>query len=328
VHDEGASFWQVIVADLAQDGIPEVLMKSIDVAGFSVFEQDPSSPGTFLAPRRTGVPSAFNPGFRDRFDVGDVDGDLYPDVVMTTESDVLFFHQDPTAPGSFESAVRVGEGAGDIRIGDVDRDGLNDLVTLATHPDRNNLQVPDTWHFHRQNPSAPGSFLAPVSGSLESVGWALDLADLNNDGYVDIAVNSATGDNEFLIVFRQTPFDTFERLAPVATRLDAILGDMTIADLEGDGLPEIVSAMNTGANDPNVIQIYRQDNGAVYRPAAVLDITYPPVGQPFVFAVRVVDMNGDERPDIVVCSDEIFIYFQRAGSPGVFDGPTIVAAQR
>lgn len=328
IHDEGESIWQVAAVDLTLDDRPEILIKPNQFAGFSVFEQDPANAGGYLGPQRFEVAQAVDVGFSGGFDVGDIDGDVYPDVVMTFDDELVYFRQESSAPGAFNASVTVGEGAGEIKIGDMDGDGFNDLVTFARHPNDKDIPVEDTWHYHRQSFVAPGSFFPPMAMPLNSIGWGLAIADLTNDGYMDVAINSTKGDNEYMTVFAQTPFGAFDRLPVVATTLDGILGDVTAADLDGDGAVEIIAGMTTGAVNPDLIQIYRQDAGGTYFADDLLSIPYPPVGQPFMYAVRVADFNGDGQPDIAVSDDEIFIFFQRTGSPGVFDIPTKIAAQR
>ena len=326
-HDAGDSIWQIVAADVTLDGRPEILLKSVNFAGFTLYQQDPADPGAYLAPQTFGSERDFNPFPSGRFDVGDIDGDLYPDVVMTVENDILYFRQDATRPGQFEPAVQVGNGNSDVRIGDLDGDGLGDLASLASSSG-DSLPESDRWHYHRQNSSAPGSFFPPTAMALESNGWALGIADLNNDGRNDVAISSSRSDSEFLTVFRQTLAGTFERLAPVATGVESILGDLAIADLDGDAIPEVVVAMNTEALEPNVVRIYRQDGTAVYRPDRLLTIPDPTVGNPFIYAVQIADFNGDSQPDIVVSTSEIFVFLQTTGSPGEFQAPMRVAAQR
>lgn len=328
VHQEGVDIWQLTAADLTLDGVPEILIKSIEFDGFALFEPDPDNTGQFLPPRRFGSASAFRPDSADAFSTADVDGDLYADVVVTADEQVFLFRQDAMSPGNFHAPMVVAEGAGQAVVGDVDGDGLNDLVTFLRHPNNDGLRVSDGWRLHRQDPSSPTAFFAPTDYVFGSVGWAIGAADLNGDGRLDVAVNSSRGNDVFLDVFLQTAFGEFVRLPRVTTGVNGILGKLAIADLDGDGRPEIVSAMNTAALDPQLIQIYRQGTGVEYRADALLTVPYPEVGQPFVYALHLADMNADDQPDIVVTTDEIFVFFQRTGSPGSFLPPTRIAAKR
>lgn len=328
VHQEGADIWQVTAADLTLDGVPEILIKSIEFDGFALFEPDPANAGQFLPPRRFGSDSGFRPGSADAFSVGDIDGDQYADVVVTAGEQIFLFRQDATTPGNFDSAKLVAEGTGQSVIGDVDGDGLNDLVTFVRHPNNDGLGVDDGWRLHRQDTSSPASFRAPMEYIFGSAGWAIGAADLDGDGRLDVAVNSSRGNNVFLDIYLQTAFGDFASLPRVAIDVNGILGDQAVADLDGDGRPEIVSAMNTAALDPQLIQIYSQDTGTSYRPDTLLTIPYPEVGQPFLYSLRIADMNADDQPDIVVTTDEVFVFFQRTGSPGSFLPPTRVAAKR
>ena len=328
VHNEGASIWDVIAEDIDLDGTPEVLIKSISFDGFAMFRQDLANPGQFLPPTRFGASGFFDPSSADSFDVGDVDGDLYPDVVVTSKQDVFLIRQTLLSPGEFDPAVRIGTGAGPLDIVDVDGDGLSDVVTFETHPNNDNIEVRDTWTYLRQDSSAPGSFSTQVSELIESVGWAIGADDLNGDGRIDVAVSSSRRHNEFLSVYLQDNFGSFLKQPLVSTELDGILGNQAIADLDNDGRPEIIAAMNTAALDPQLIQIYSQNAAGSYEAATVLEIPYPVVGHPFMYALHIADIDRDGQPDIVVSTDEISVFLQRTGSPGVFEAPITVAAQR
>ena len=328
VHSEGADIWHVAAGDLTLDGLPEVLIKSISFDGFALFAFDPATEGQLLPPARFGESAGFRPEFSDQFAIGDVNGDLYPDLVVSAGKELVLFLQDPAAPGEFVDQGVFAEGAEDVLIKDMNGDGLVDVVSFMTHPNNDDLEVTDEWRLHLQNSSAPGTFFAPVEYFVEGVGWALGAADLNGDGRVDVAVNSTAGRDQFLTVYEQTAFGGFTARPAIRTSLGGLLGDQAIADLDGDGRPEIIAAMNTAALDPQLIQVYEQDASGDYVPVTLLTVPFQAVGHPFLYTLRVVDLDGDAQPDIVVSTDEIIAFFQVTGSPGQFAPATVIAAQR
>lgn len=175
--------------------------------------------------------------------IGDVNGDGHPDIVSTT-----------THAGIRLLAVLLGDGRGRFRrtdvplrtedpwfvaIGDLDRNGLPDLV--ATHTERSELTV----------------LLGTATGFAEGTGspynlgsnaWHVAIADLNRDGYPDVVAAASTGIRVLLGNGRG-------QLAPAAGSPFATgkgTWHLAVADMNGDGRPDIATS-NLESNSVSVL---------------------------------------------------------------------------
>ena len=226
----GAGRVGVALADVDGDGRRDLVMAGLKDRTMHWYRRGPEAagPSGFEAARplldADGVP------FRTpdiRFDFGDVDGDKVPDVVIGTHAgDLLFARGKRDADGS----LRLGPAGKDLdgngyrisgsynlnlRIIDLDGDGLNDLVAT------------DNWGSIRLrlNRGVAGRprFAEPIAASVTGPddarvdlhalcdGMILDLADLDGDDRADLVVGGETGGRVHLARGR-TPWDDLEVL--------------------------------------------------------------------------------------------------------------------
>ncbi len=164
----------------------------------------------------------------------------------------------------------------DLEVGDIDRDGINDVVVLTDdglfwlhNPDWTATQV-DNRRFHD-----------------------VELADLDGDGDFDIVARDQSlfghTDGNRVHVYRQ---DTPTRWTHFSFAVPQGEG-LTVADMDGDGLPDIV-VNSVWYRNPG-----RLDAAMVWQPESYApQWTWPDV------AVATGDVNGDGRPDIVMTPAE------------------------
>jgi hypothetical protein len=153
-----------------------------------------------------------------------------------------------------------------------------------------------------------------VSIHIGTFGWpspaaGLAVGDLNGDGRNDVVVstdgNSISANEKQAHIFLQTAGGTLQQVA------QKYLGGrpltVAIADITGDGLPDIVAS---DYNNP-VVSVLPQNPDGTW---AMLR-TYP---SPNSYALRVADLNGDGRQDVVTIgwsgtSNDISVLFQNPG---------------
>jgi len=279
-----------------------------DSGQISILRQDPANAGAFLP-----FQSVATGGAATDAAVGLLNADSLPDVVVAdsvlVNGRALLFPQNPASPGNFLSPVSLlvgaGHGSEDVAVGDVNGDGLSDVVLAA-----GDLVAV----FYR---NAVGGF-DPVQtlGAGKHVS-GVALADLDRDKRMDIAVANAgnapdggTGDSSVTIL-RQVTAGSFTALnIPVpdgARRL-------AIADLNNDTLPDIA-----------VVSIVYQSQ-APSKVSVLVNLNTLP-GQFFLSGVydgtrnanfiAVGDINNDSLNDIVL-NEGPTVLFQRPAVVGTF----------
>jgi hypothetical protein len=250
--------------DIDRDGKPELITNSGGFGGWAAPDWSrPASAWIFRAVTEKGDWGAFTHGIG----AGDLNGDGRPDLIFPTG---WWEQPAPTASAAWKSHAAAfwsrtvaGEGAGGAQIlaYDVDGDGDSDVVSsLQAHA------FGLSWF---ENQGAGATFAAhPLVGlpaEKEKYGvafsqmHALALADLDGDGLMDLVTGKRKGAHgngvsdvdspAVLYWFRLTrPSGQPPKFTPYLIDSEAGIGtQIAIADVDGNGAPDILVARRRGA---------------------------------------------------------------------------------
>lgn len=200
----------------------------------------------------------------NRVKVGDLDGDGKPDIVVlnTYPGSLVIFRNTSSAgnisfasPVSFATLVErlSSYGPNDLFIGDLDGDGKPEVATSNTVTSRS-ISV-------FKNNSTPGTIAFPerkdlMTGAIEPFSIAFE--DLDGDGKPDLAFNHGYVPGTVCAIKNKSTAGTlsFDTTYSYLEGSNGSMGFLCAGDLNGDGMPEIISA---GANSGpgNLIYIFR-----------------------------------------------------------------------
>lgn len=184
---------------------------------------------------------------------GDFNGDGIPDVVGVNGNELLYFPGNGDGTFKAPHSVRLHVAPSSLATGDINGDGLTDVVTAY----KNIIGI----YFTASRPTRQVVTLQVTSVT------GLAVADLNNDGRQDIVATvnaSEPGVNESrLAVLLQQADGSFA--ITYYAGLNALYNP-AIADLNGDGLPD-VTATTTMPATPGLVTFLNAGGGSLAAPA-------------------------------------------------------------
>lgn len=229
----------------------------------------------------------------------DLNGDGLPDAFFPTNHaygekvDLSIFWDQPGYSLAKKTQLPT-EGGQDAAVADLNRDGHPDLVVLNRFDGtKNELSAWIYWG------SAEG-FSADRRDSLPAQGGeAIEIADLNGDGYPEIVIANSGLTYHVAIDKIQQSYLYWNKAGKFAADQKAILPtingrDVAIADLNADGQPDIVLVSSGNETKESGARIFWGKNGN-YDIANSLFL--PGEGSA---ATAIGDLNGDGRPDLVL----------------------------
>ena len=288
----------IAVADVNGDGALDLVVATTADQGYAqnpgyadVILNTPGSLGTF----KTGVHYSTTGTNPSSIAVGDLTGSGGPDLVIAnfgSGSVSVFMHE---ASGTFSNAVDwpTGGQPNQVVISDLSGTGNRDLVLADMSASGNVILLKG---------DGTGKFGAPTNLPTGLTTPSVAVGDLGN-GVPDIvaAVYDSSGNNGAVMVFHQNAQQRGTFQAPMSFPAGAQPQSVKIADVDGDGLPDIIVANygpgsdGTGTAGVSVLLQDPANHGHFLAP-----VTYPTPGASIDVAVG--DLDGDGKPDIVVAN--------------------------
>ena len=138
---------------------------------------------------------------------------------------------------SFGTQISLNSGGNGLEVGDIDNDGLIDLVIFNS----------STAFVYRNNSTVGGtiSFESPISVSIATSVNRLRLNDMNSDGLIDL-IGSNGSNILYLINTTSGSSITFNSVSPVSSTAPASISDFGIVDFDNNNQLDIIALHSSG----------------------------------------------------------------------------------
>lgn len=290
IDSAASTSFGITTADLDNDGKPDLAIVNATSDKVSIFRNTGSIGSIALANKIDYATGSFPLNIA----AGDLDGDGKPElIVVNLQSYNISVFKNNSTPGTISFSSKTDYQTGDqprnVAIADIDNDGKPDLVVANNGSGSVSVFI---------NTSTPGnvsftSQLTFYTGS-QSLPFDVAVADLDGDNKPDVAV---TGQSGLINILRNTSAGGAVSFAtPIYVDFGWSARSISIADLDGDGKPDIILANSSN----NAVSIFKNlSSVGNVSLAPKLNYITNNGSTDYPTKVSIADMNGDGKPDIV-----------------------------
>jgi len=325
----GGMPWQLTVRDVDGDGAPDIVVTDLirTQGGMPhilwMMRQDPQHRGLFLAPQMlaSGGVNLYSAA------VADVNGDGAPDVIadegLGTGTGAAVLLQNPANRGTFQPPQAIALPAVPIYViaGDANGDNRSDLLFWIT-TSHGEFEGIDSMALLHQ--SATGTLGAPEQ-SLQITGGRIQrmaMADYDGDGLRDVILYlrpSSVDEHGILVTALQQPANRYIGIETSLSGVDGV-DDAAIADLDGDGRPDVAVAgwwfhQGDVSQSRGRVNVFIQSGAGKFVQRAQYDVPLD------VEHIAAGDVDGDGREDLVLLGleNKCYVMLQSRVLPGEFE---------
>jgi hypothetical protein len=299
------------IGDYNRDGKPDVAVASMVPSSFQIAQT-----GIWYVTANTDtLPNKIY--FGQNMKQGDINGDGYRDLIIVKSppdasgegvDTVQIYFGNTAGVDSIPGRVLLGENRYDFfgyseAIGDINGDGINDLVVTTGIPEQGRGKV---YVYFGRNPfplSPDVTFIGDTARA--GLSGPCGIGDINDDGVADLVVAGqqrfpASGDNfDYInIYYGSAQFDTIRDFRINGIRGQAFGGGLAVMDANGDGKKDIVWAYKDSTR-ARTVRIYYGRSQLSTTPDFILP--QPSFAPNFGSAIaNAGDMDGDGYGDIAV----------------------------
>lgn len=240
----------------------------------------------------------------------DLDNDGKTDIAITNPypSGRISILKNTSSPGNISFLPIIQFTAGSVPqqvlLEDFNNDGKKDMACT-------NYNVGNMSLFKNISTTGTIAFGTPVTKTTGAGPIRMAAADLNGDGLIDILVNNNTP--KTISVFRN--ISTADTIL-FADKVDYAMPDypigITVADLDGDGKPDVLSGSNTFPLTLSVFKNISTIDTIMFAPRAAISKSSTPSW------INTADVNADGKPDIILTNlntDKITVIRNVIGDP-------------
>jgi hypothetical protein len=299
----GQSAVQIVLADFNRDGITDIALGCTDaIPGSTGVPSVPGVNGGLVILLGSGggafqTPVYYPTGDAASIAIGDFNSDGILDIALTdnSQSNVVIFLGDGT--GKFlqqpTPLVTLAHAHG-IVVSDFNMDGKDDIA-FAVDTLVPNSRLSDLY---LSLGNGDGTFQIPGPPVATQIGEFLTSGDTNADDFPDIVSttvsqpptsNSNPDIGNSLFVLLGNGQGAFQ----ISTYVADIPSDPNLADVNGDGIPDIIAGGSTG------VLVYQGNGNGTFQPYQEPSLGGVGSEFPFTYAVNAGDYNNDGNADLI-----------------------------